>query len=501
MKEQLALLPGLLGAHVRLVVIALVVCVLASVPLGILATRSARIERIVVGTASAIQTIPALAMLAVMVPVLGAIGAPAIGFLPALIGLTLYCALPILLATVTGIREVSPALLEAARGVGMTERQVLLLVELPLALPFMVAGLRTSAVWCVGMATLSTPVGAPSLGNFIFSGLQTRNHAATTVGCLAAAVLALSLDALVRGVERGVRERRRMPLLAGATGLALIALFAATSLIVGRIEASEQPVRVGTKPFTESFILGHVLGARAESTGNKASVVESLGSTVAFDAVASGDLDAYVDYSGTLWTTVLGHKEPASSRDELLRIVREELKEKYGVVVVASLGFENKYCLATREADAASRGWLKLSQLAPNAGSLSVGADYEFFGRQEWAALKSTYGFAFREERAMDPSLMYQAAKEKQVDVISAYSTDGRIDAFGLRVLEDDRNVIPPYDAVILVSGRFAHEKPDVVEAFRQLEGKIDAKTMRDLNRQVDEFGKTPREVARAAGL
>jgi osmoprotectant transport system permease protein len=503
-KEQLELLPTLLAAHVRLVVIALTVCIAGSVPLGVLATRSPRFEKLVVGAASVVQTIPALAMLAVMVPLLGALGAPAIGFLPALIGLTLYCALPILLATVTGVREVSPALLEAARGVGMTERQVLSLVELPLALPFIVAGTRTAAVWCVGMATLSTPVGAPSLGNFIFSGLQTRNHAATTVGCVAAAVLALLLDGLVRAVERGVRARRRAPLLVGVVGLGALAAFTVVSL-VANVTASgadgARPVRVGTKPFTESFILGHLLGARAEATGAPVTVAESLGSTVAFDALAAGELDAYVDYSGTLWTTVLGRKEPPGDRAELLRTVREELEAKHGVLLVASLGFENKYCLAMREADAKARGYTTLSQLAPHVGTLSVGGDYEFFGRQEWAALENAYGFAFKEERTMDPALMYQAAREKQVDVISAYSTDGRIDAFGLRVLDDDKQVIPPYDAVVLVSTRLARERPDVVEAFRALEGKIDAKVMRELNREVDERGRTPREVARAAGF
>jgi len=497
-KEQLELLPGLLAAHVRLVVIALAVCVLASVPLGIAATRSVRVERIVVGAASVVQTVPALAMLAVMVPLLGAVGAPAIGFLPALIGLTLYCALPILLATVTGVREVDPAILEAARGVGMTERQVLTLVELPLALPFIVAGMRTAAVWCVGMATLSTPIGAPSLGNFIFSGLQTRNHAATLVGCVAAAVLALALDGLVLAVERGIRKRSRPALYAGAAGLGALALFTLVSFGAGALSSAEKPVRVGTKPFTESFILGHALATRIEATGTPTTVIESLGSTVAFDALAAGDLDAYVDYSGTLYTTVLGHKEPAADRDELLRVVTAELEAKHDVLVVASLGFENKYCLATRGADAASKGWKRLSDLGAAAPSLSIGGDYEFFSREEWASLERVYGFRFREKRPMDPALMYEAVEQGQVDVISAYSTDGRIAAFELAVLDDDRGVIPPYDAVVLVSGRAARERPAVVEALRGLAGSIDAARMRELNRQVDALGRTPREVARS---
>lgn len=499
MREQLELLPTLLAAHVRLVMIALSICVLATIPLGVAATRSPRLERWVVGAASVVQTIPALALLAVMVPVLGALGAPAIGVLPALIGLTFYCALPILMGTVTGLREVSPAILEAARGVGMTERQVLRLVELPLALPFIVAGTRTAAVWCVGMATLSTPVGAPSLGNFIFSGLQTRNHAATLVGCVAAAALALVLDGLVLAVERGIRRRRRRSLSVGVAGLGALVLFTAVGLLTSALGGGERPVRVGTKPFTESFILGYLLAAEVEGAGAPVTVVESLGSTVAFDAVAAGELDVYVDYSGTLWTTVLGHGEAPGDREELLRRVESELAARHDVVVAARLGFENKYCLVTRRAAAEARKIETLSDLAGLTRELSIGADYEFFSRSEWSALERTYGLAFREQRAMDPALLYEAAKQEQVDVIAAYSTDGRIDAFGLTVLDDDAAVIPPYDAVVLVSGRLARERPDIVERLRALEGTIDASRMRELNREVDEQGRTPREVGRAA--
>jgi osmoprotectant transport system permease protein len=497
--EQIALLPQYLSAHVRLVTIALIVCALFSVPLGILATRSPRAERVVLGIASVIQTIPTLALLAVMVPLLGALHLPAIGVLPALVGLTLYCSLPILISTVTGIREVSPALLEAARGVGMKPGEVLRMVELPLASPFIVAGLRTSTVWCVGMATLSTPIGAPSLGNFIFGGLQTRNHAATLTGCIAAACLALILDAVVRTIEVGLRKRNRARVLAGAAAIGVLALYTLVSSLGGLFTSTaERPVRIGGKPFTEQYILGHVMGGtiQRESKAN-VEMVESLGSTVAFDALASGDLDVYVDYSGTLWTTVLKHTEPPGDRQALLATIGRELEERFGIQVAARLGFENTYCLAIRDADAKRFGIEKLSQLAPRSHDMVIGGDYEFFARSEWTDLKKVYGYAFKEQRSMDPSVMYQATAEKQVDVISAYSTDGRIAAFELRALTDDRHVIPPYDAVVLVSKRLASERPEIVAALRKLEGRLDAAKMRELNRQVDQEGTTPAEVAR----
>lgn len=500
MKEQLDLLPGYLAAHIRLVVVALLVSTLVSVPVGVWATRSRRFERIVLGAAGVVQTIPGLALLAVMVPVLGAIGLPAIGTLPALVALCLYCTLPILISTVTGIREVSPALIEAARGVGMTERQVLRLVELPLSAPFIVAGVRTATVWCVGMATLSTPVGAPSLGNFIFGGLQTRNHAATLTGCVAAAVLALTLDALVRGVETGLRKRSRGPLVVGSVGLAGFFLFAAVTFVGGAVsDASEPRIRIGTKSFTEQYVLGQVMSQTIESKTNEdVEIVESLGSSVVFDALAAGELDVYVDYSGTVWTTVLRREEAPGDRAALLAEIERELRERYGIEVVAKLGFENTYCLAVRKDQASRLSLRKLSDLSRHASKLVMGADYEFFSRREWTDLKHVYGYEFREQRSMDPALMYQAAREEQVDVVSAFSTDGRIAAYGLVVLEDDRGVIPPYDAIVLTGPRLRREHPDVLSALGSLSGAIDANAMREMNRAVDERSQSPADVARA---
>jgi osmoprotectant transport system permease protein len=497
LSEQLALLPGYFAAHVRLVVVALLVCFCTCVPLGVLATRHRGVERYVVGAASVLQTIPALALLAAMVPLLGALGAPAIGVLPALIALTLYAALPLLLSTITGIREVAPELLESARAVGMTELQRLWLVELPLSLPYVIAGTRTAAVWSVGMATLSTPIGARSLGNFIFGGLQTRNHAATLVGCVSAALLALALDALIRLVEHGLRRRHRAALGSGLLGLfAFVAFTLATALAAAF--SGERPLRIGAKPFTESVLLAHLLAARVEAAGARAEVLDSLGSSVLFDALTTGDLDAYVDYSGTLHTTVLGKQGPAGDRHELIASLGRELELAHGVLVVAALGFENTYCLALRAADARAHGWRTISDLAPQAPTLSIGGDYEFFAREEWRSLVHVYGLTFAEQRSMDPTLMYQAARAGQVDVISAYSTDGRIAAYALAVLDDDRRVIPPYDALVLARQGLVERAPRVLESFRGLEQRIDARTMRELNRQVDEVGRSPREVARA---
>jgi len=258
-KEQLALLPGYLTAHLQLTLFALLAGAAVSIPAGIAITRSRRLERPVLALASVIQTVPSLALLAVMVPALSSLGLRSIGFLPAFIGLTLYSVLPVLRNTVAGLAGLDPALKEAARGVGMPSRQQLWRVELPLALPVILAGLRTSTVWTVGMATLSTPVGAPSLGNYIFAGLQTRNLTAVLVGCVAAAVLALLLDGLVRALGAAVFARKRSSLVAILAVFGLLYAHATITFVASATRTGPARVVVGAKTFTEQYILARVL--------------------------------------------------------------------------------------------------------------------------------------------------------------------------------------------------------------------------------------------------
>ena len=499
LNEQLALLPEYLTAHLQLALLALLLSTAVSVPLGVAATRIAWLEQPALAFAGIIQTIPSLALLAVMVPVLAALDLQSIGFLPAIVGLTLYGLLPVLRNTVTGIAGVDPALKEAARGVGMTARQQLTMVELPLAMPVIVAGVRTATVWVVGIATLSTPVGATSLGNYIFSGLQTRNYASVLLGCVAAAGLALLLDGLVRSVEVSLTRRSRRRLTAALAVVALLYAYAGITLAAPLLGDREQPVVVGSKSFTEQYILGAAVAAWVErETGRPTSFLQSLGSLVAFDALDAGEVDIYVDYTGTIWANEMGRAEIRAGRAETLRGVRGFLENEHGMKLAATLGFNNTYALAVRAADADRLGLRTISDLVDHAPRLAIGADVEFFARPEWPAVRDTYALDFREQRAMDASLMYQAAATREVDVISAYSTDGRITAYDLRILDDDRNTIPPYDAIVVAGARLARDAQDVVDALARLDGTIDADRMRGMNLRVDLEGEDPARVAAA---
>ena len=495
MDEPLQLLQAALSAHIRLALSALAAGVALSLPIGVLAARRPAIGRPLLALASVVQTIPSLALLAAMVPILAALGASSIGFLPAFLALVAYSVLPVLRNTVAGLQGVDPAALEAADGLGMTPLQRLWRVELPLSLPTILAGIRTSGVWTVGIATLSTPIGASSLGDFIFSGLQTRNHASILVGCVASAGLALLLDASLQLLSDAYAARSRPRALLGALLLASLGLGA----LVGPLRAPQSSgpvVVIGAKTFTEQYILAALLAGQIEAESQASTEIRaSLGSTVAFDALKAGDIDVYVDYTGTIWATILG-KGPPGSRDDVLSEVRRDLKERYGVEVAAALGFENTYALAMQSSRAKQMQISSISDLAPRARSLSIGADYEFLSRPEWSSLREIYGLSFSEQRSMDPSLLYGAAASGEIDVISAFSTDGRISAYDLVTLEDDRGVIPPYDAIVLVSRELSAQRPEIVSALRALEGAIDAQTMRAMNASVDERGELPGEVA-----
>jgi len=503
-------LPRLLGGHLLLSASALAVGIAVSLPLGVFASRSPRLRGPALTVVGVIQTIPSLALLALMVPVLGG----RIGFLPAFLALTLYGVLPTLRNTVTGILDVDPAVTEAARGMGMTDRECLRRVELPLAMPVIIAGIRTATVWVVGTATLATPVGAPSLGHYIFMGLQTRNWEAVSFGCAFVAALAIGLDQGVHALERAARTRNRRlgwsaAALLTALLLAGLAPLAAESL-GGRSLGPLQPPHpgtqarsaaalagtawvVGSKGFTEQYILAELLRLQLEHRGATVRFTPNLGSTILFEALRNGTVDVAVDYSGTIWTTVMKRAEPAP-RDQTLAEVTRHLAEVQGVTTVGPLGFENAYALAMDPQRAAALGVRSIADLAPHAAGLTVGGDPEVFGRPEWLRVRNVYGLQAARTRGMDSTFLYGAVRDGEVDVITAYTTDGRIAAFGLSVLADPRQAFPPYDALLLVSPRAARE-PRLLEALRPLVNAIDDATMRAANRGVDLDGRSPAEV------
>ena len=496
MNEQIAaafrLLPVYLGWHVLLSGAALGLGLGLSAPLAVISARNPRVRWPVLAVAGLIQTIPSLALLALFYPLLLALSAvtrgvighgfPALGFLPSLLALTLYSMLPILRNGVTGLTGVDPAVVEAAKGVGMTDRQRLWQVEAPLAAPVAMAGVRTAAVWVIGTATLSTSVGQTSLGDYIFSGLQTENWVLVLFGCAASAGLAFVVDQLLGLIETGLARRDRRRVTIGLGALLTGFLLAAAPIIA----ASAKPAGyvIGAKNFSEQYILSDLMTDRLEQAGSRVTQKNDLGSVIAFRALAGNEIDAYVDYSGTIWTTVLGRKD-TPPRAVLLAEMTRELKEKYGVTVLGALGFENAYALAMRRTAAAKLHIASIADLAQHAPDLTLGSDLEFLSRIEWRGIESAYGLHFRVQRQFQPTFMYKAVEDGQADVISAFSSDGRIAADDLVVLTDPKGAIPPYDAVILLAPKRGGDER-LKQALQPLVGKITVQAMRSANLTVD---------------
>ena len=489
--QQLQLLPDYLSRHLLLSITALGIGIGISLPLAVFVTRVRVLQGPVLMIASAIQTIPSLALLALMVPILREIG-----FLPAAIALILYSMLPVIRNTVTGITEVDPDLIEAGRGLGMTPNQLLFRVQLPLAMPVIIAGIRTATVWVVGIATLSTPVGATSLGNYIFSGLQTQNYTAVLVGCVAAAALALVLDGLIRVMEHAAAGRNRR--LIGGAALTLLALILVGlwPTVADRLTSDTRPeVTIGTKTFTEQYILAQLIADRLDGAGFASRKVESLGSTVAFDALVAGRIDCYVDYSGTIWANYM-KREGNPGTEAVLAGVRAWLRAEHGIEESIRLGFENTYALAMRRERAEQLGIRTIDDLVPHAARLKLGGDYEFFARPEWRELRAKYDLAFDELVTMDSTLMYSAVATGEVDVITAFSTDGRILAFDLVSLDDPRGAFPPYDALLLIGRSATAAMPTLGRVLAPLRDAISDEAMRKANKHVDMDGRSITEAA-----
>ncbi|WP_166041272.1 ABC transporter permease/substrate-binding protein [Sphingosinicella sp. YJ22] len=498
--EALGDLPVLMRAHLGVSLAAIGIGVAVGLPLAWWAWERRRVRGALLGAVGLIQTIPALALLALFYPMLLVLGQasglaiPALGFLPALIALSLYALLPIVRNGVAALAGIDPGVREAAEGIGMTRRQRLLLVELPLGAPVILAGIRTAAVWTIGAATLATTVGQPSMGDLIFSGLQTENWLRVLVGCLGAAVLALAADGVLALVESGLARRSRWRV---RLGLGLIAAALLVAFVPWRNAPEQETVVIGAKNFSEQFILASAIEERLRAAGYRTERRDGLGSTVAYRALAAGDIDVYVDYSGTLWANILARTDnpPAA---EMRQQLSELLARRDGVAVIGPLGFENAYALAMRRERAAELGISSLDQLARSAPRLRLGADLEFLTRPEWRAVERAYGLRFAEHRSYSPTFMYRAVADGSVDVISAFSSDGRIADLDLVTLADPRAALPSYDALLLAAPRRARDER-FLGALRPLVGAIRVDRMRQANLMVDRDvdKRTPAEAAR----
>jgi osmoprotectant transport system permease protein len=491
--------------HLFLVAVSTGIAILIGVPLGILLTRKPGLSKPVIGIANMMQTVPSLALFGFLIPlnvylfhikIIGGIGART-----AIVALVLYALLPIIRNTFTGISNVDPAIREAGRGMGMTDRQLLFQVELPLALGVILAGIRVATVICVGTATIAAAIDAGGLGRYIFRGLRMNDNMLILAGALPAAMIALTADFLLGYGEKAIQEgetsgRRSRKLIGLAIGAAV--LLATVSIGVYYPATGGDRVAVGSKDFTEQIILGELLAQTIEN--NAGLPVErrfDLGGNLAHDALVAGEIHMYVEYTGTALLAIL-KGERSNDPAEVYRRVKAEYAKRFHLEWLKPLGFNNTFAILVRRDDADRFHLKTVSDAARVAGRWRAGFGQDFMSRPDgYAGFARTYGLHFKEIREMDLSLTYRALAEKQVDLIAGNSTDGLIDRYGLVQLEDDRRYFPPYDAVPVVRQSVLEKYPALGPVLQKLGGILTVDEMRKLNYAVDGEHKQTRDVVR----
>jgi osmoprotectant transport system permease protein len=489
-------LAALVGQHVLLVALSTTIAVALGVPLGIFAARRPRLSAPLVGVANVVQTVPSLAMFGFLLPVplLGGVGPRT-----AIVVLILYGLLPIVRTTIAGLTGIDRSIREAGIAMGMTSRQLLRQVELPLALPSIVAGIRVAGVVGVGSATIAAAIGAGGLGEYIYRGLSMVDTTVILAGAIPAALLALAVDGGLLWLERRLGSGRHVG--SRRAALTVIAAAGATVLLSAAALAARPSaaVVVGSKNFTEQVILGELVAQAIErDTGLRVERRLNLGGTLICDrALLTGDIDVYVEYTGTALTAIF-HQPPANDARTVFASVREQYARS-GRALLDPLGFNNTFAILVRGRDARRYGLRTIEDVARLTPAWRAGFGYEFLERPDgYAGLAKTYGLRFAEPpRVMDLTLSYRALAAGQVDLIAGDATAGLIAALDLVQLDDNRRYFPPYDAAPVARAETLLRYPEVRRALERLAGRVSADDMRAMNHAADARHEDPAAIAR----
>lgn len=487
--------------HIFIVLAATGLAVLIGLPLGILLTRVKSLQTPILGFANIMQTVPSLALFGLLIPLpfIGGIGART-----AIIALGLYALLPVIRNTVTGILGIDPKVREAATAMGMTDWQILKMVELSLAAPVILTGIRVAVVISVGVATVAAAVGAGGLGTYIFRGLRQNDNNLLIAGALASALLALLCDFVLGQVEKsykiGEPQNSRRKFLIGGSATVLATIIGLSFIGGANVQTSDdiastgKRIVVGSKDFTESVILAEILSQVLEKQGVEVVRQFELGGNLAHDGLLSKQIDVYPEYTGTAYTAILKHP-PLTDPQAVYDQTKAEYADKFKLDVSPQLGFSNDFAILVRGEVARENNLKTISDAVPLAKDWQAGFGQDFMSRADgYPGFSKKYDINFaKQPREMDLSLTYRALKSGELDIIAGNSTDGLIATLDLFQLADDKRYFPPYQAVFIARQEVSET---VRDAFVKLSNAISTDEMRRLNYEVDGNKRTPREVA-----
>ena len=479
--------------HILISLLAISIASVLGIILGIIISEYRKFSGLILGTVNILYTIPSIALLGFFITITG------VGNTTALIALIIYALLPIIRSTYTGIITINPLIIEASEGMGSTKLQQLFKVKIPLALPVLMSGIRNMVTMTIALAGIASFVGAGGLGVAIYRGITTNNSAMTFLGSLLIAILALVFDFILGLIEKRLTNHKRIKYKINPKliilGLFIVIFGAYFSLNLKK----DKTINIATKPMTEGYILGQMLTELIEQdTDLKVNITNGVGGGTSniHPAIVKGEFDLYPEYTGTSWEAVL--KKEASYDESKFDELQKEYKEKYNLEYVNLYGFNNTYGLAVNKDIAKKYNLKTYSDLAKVSNNLIFGAEYDFFEREDgYKELQKVYNMNFKKQIDMDIGLKYQAMKDKKIDVMVIFTTDGQLAISDVVVLEDDKKMYPSYRAGTVIRSEILSEYPELKPVLEKLNNILDDKTMADLNYQVESEGKKPEDVAR----
>ena len=493
MLQELPFFLHLTAEHLLISLSAIVIATIVGVLLGIFISEYRKYAAWLLGAVNVLYTIPSIALLGFFITITG------VGNLTALIALILYALLPIIRSTYTGITHINPLIIEAAEAMGSTRWQLLWKIKLPLALPVLMSGIRNMVTMTIALAGIASFVGAGGLGVAIYRGITTNNSAMTLVGSVLIALLALGLDFFLAKVEKRLVNRevahKRNPL--KLVGIAILALLITLFFVLSPKKTKD--IHIATKPMTESYILGQMLALLIEQdTGLSVRLTNGVGGGTSniHPAMLRGGFDMYPEYTGTSWEAVLKRKDPY--QDDKFTILEDAYKKQYGLEWANLYGFNNTYGLAVSKQIAQQYQLKTFTDLAKVSHQLIFGAEYDFFEREDgYKQLQEVYGMHFGKVIDMDIGLKYQAIRDKKIDAMVVFTTDGQLSVSEVVVLQDDRNLYPSYKAGTVVRAELLTTYPALRTTLAKLNNLIDDATMAHLNFLVETERQRPEEVAK----
>lgn len=474
--------------HIEISFVALFFALLIAIPLGIFLTRKKKVAEFVIGITAVFQTIPSLALLGLLIPLVG------IGTIPSIIALVIYALLPILRNIYTGIKEVDPNLIEAAKGLGMNNRRLLFKVELPLAMPVIMAGIRTAMVLIIGTATIASLIGAGGLGDLITVGIDRNDTNIILMGAIPAALLALFFDFLLRRIEKLPFKKSLV-----AVATVIIAMF-----LVITVSTFNQPKKadiiIGGKIGSEPEILMNMYKLLIEEdTSLNVELKRNMGGTsFVYNALTSGNIDIYPEFTGTAIIELLKEQPTSTDRREVYEQAEEGLINKIDLVMLEPMKFNNTYALAVPTSLAKQYNLKTISDLKSIEGIIKAGFTPEFPEREDgYLGIQKIYKIKFFKVNIMQPELRYTAVKSGDINLVDAYSTDSELQKYDLTVLDDDKHVFPPYQGAPLLKKETLEKYPELKGILNKLGGKISDDDMRKMNYEVAVEKKTASSVAK----